>query len=329
MKTEPKKLNESVSLEIQDGVATVWLDTPERSVNVLNESMLDGLTLALDWLERELHASEVSTDIECVAFRSQKDDAFIVGADVHAIAGLKCSTEAEQVLRFGQTLFQRIEQLAVPTIAAIHGPCMGGGLELALACDYRVALNHPKTLLALPEIKLGLIPGWGGTQRLPKIVGLRESLKMILTGSSRNPERASKCGLIHRSIPDEYWELFFEPKRLKRFCHDQRIIEHHAKSRLSIVQQLRHWALEGNGLAKRVMLSLAKRKSAAQSKHYPAINEAIAVIRAGVASGGQAFEVEREAFSRLLFTNTAQSLIGLFLNRDRAKKNLNLVKQFR
>ncbi len=128
-------------------------------------------------------------------FRSGKEGNFIVGADIAEIRGITDTATGEQLSRRGQAVLSKLESLPFPTVAAIHGPCMGGGLELALACAYRVISNDPKTALALPEVKLGIIPGFGGTQRLPRLVGLTNALDMILTGKSVYAKKAGKIGL--------------------------------------------------------------------------------------------------------------------------------------
>ncbi len=147
------------------GVTTVTLDVPGRPVNVLNREVMQELS-------QIVHDLEISDQINLVVFQSGKDSGFLAGADVSAIAGIESASDAMLLIEAGQTLFQRIEWLPMPTVAVIHGPCLGGGLELAMACRYRVVRDNSSTKLGLPEIKLGLIPAWGGTQRLPRLVGL-------------------------------------------------------------------------------------------------------------------------------------------------------------
>ena len=125
-----------------------------------------------------------------VVLRSGKPDGFIAGADIKDFTAIRSALEAETLSREGQALLDRLEALPVPVVAAIHGPCLGGGLEVALACRYRVASDDPKTVLGLPEVMLGLIPGAGGTQRLPRLIGLRAALDLILTGRSLKAPRA-------------------------------------------------------------------------------------------------------------------------------------------
>ncbi len=127
-------------------------------------------------LDQIVHDLENSEGVNLVVFQSGKESGFLAGADVSAIADIESASHAMRLIEDGQMLFQRIEWLPMPTIAVIHGPCLGGGLELTLACNYRVARDNSSTKIGLPEIKLGLIPGWGGTQRLPRVVGLTNAL---------------------------------------------------------------------------------------------------------------------------------------------------------
>src|SRR5690606_25799285 len=128
--------------------------------------------------------------------RSRKQDCFFAGADVLAIAAMRNEPAVQTVIQRGQALMQRLADLPMPTLAVIDGICMGGGLEFAMACRYRVATDGSTTKLSQPESRPGLIPGWGGTQRLPNLVGLRLSLNMILTGSSLSAGKALRAGLV-------------------------------------------------------------------------------------------------------------------------------------
>src|SRR5207237_5054022 len=114
--------------------------------------------------------------------RSEKRSGFIAGADLHDFTKIRAADEAKAVSALGQRVFGQLGALRIPSIALVHGPCLGGGLEVALACDYRLVLDHPKTQLGLPEVELGLLPAWGGCQRLPRVIGLERALQVILAG---------------------------------------------------------------------------------------------------------------------------------------------------
>lgn len=182
------------------GIVTVSLDVPGRPMNVLT-------TEVLSELDRIVHELETSNGVRLVIFRSDKESGFLSGADVEALQRISTASETQRAVEMGQTLFQRIEWLPMPTVAVIHGPCLGGGLELALACDHRIARDNSSTKIGLPEIKLGLIPGWGGTQRLPQRVGLSNALSMILTGKHLSAHQAYRIGLIDQSIKPDAWDL--------------------------------------------------------------------------------------------------------------------------
>ncbi|MGE5145038.1 MAG: enoyl-CoA hydratase-related protein, partial [Acidobacteriota bacterium] len=144
--------------ELKDGVAVVTLDTPGAPVNVISRVVKEELYELLAELERD-------ANVKAVAFFSGKPDNFIAGADIEEFVQLKSTADAEQLSRDGQALLDRVAASTKPTVAAIHGACLGGGLEFALACRYRVATDHPKTQIGLPEIQLGILPGAGGCQR--------------------------------------------------------------------------------------------------------------------------------------------------------------------
>src|SRR5262249_40519784 len=157
------------------GTATLWLDVPDRSVNVFNRRLLDDLDAALDRVA-------ATPDVRLLVVRSAKPAGFVAGADLHDFAGIQTSADTTALSERGHRPFDRLADVRVPVLAVIHGACLGGGLEFALACDYRLALDHPSTQFGMPEIERGLLPGWGGTQRLSRVVGLERALMVILAG---------------------------------------------------------------------------------------------------------------------------------------------------
>jgi 3-hydroxyacyl-CoA dehydrogenase/enoyl-CoA hydratase/3-hydroxybutyryl-CoA epimerase len=174
--------------QLSDGVAALMLDVPGRSVNVLTLQVLADLDQALDRVAAE-------PSFRLLVIRSGKPRTFVAGADVRELAGVASAEEAERLSRRGQQLFAKLAALPQPSVAMIEGACLGGGLELALACDYRVVIDNPRTQLGLPEVELGLLPAWGGTQRLPRVVGLENGLQMILTGKRLTAGEALRLGL--------------------------------------------------------------------------------------------------------------------------------------
>src|SRR5690606_39039685 len=188
----------ALTLEVDgDGVAWLIFDRPESRVNILTSGVMARLDLLLADLEEAARAGRV----RAVVVRSGKPGTFIAGADIDEIAEITDPAEAEAKAREGQRIFRRLELLPVPTIAAIDGICLGGATELALACSARLASDSPATRIGLPEVRLGIIPGFGGTVRLPRLIGLRAALDLILTGRTLNARRAARIGLVDEAVP--------------------------------------------------------------------------------------------------------------------------------
>ena len=181
----------------EGGIGRITFDDRGRPLNVLTEGVMRGLGEALD----EARAAVREGRIRVLIVRSGKPDSFIAGADIDAIASIEDPTEAETKIRLGQAIFADLASLSVPTVAAIHGVCVGGGLELALACRHRVLSDSKRTSLQFPEVMLGILPAWGGTTRLPRLVGLQASLDMLLTGRKVDARRAKSMGIADEILP--------------------------------------------------------------------------------------------------------------------------------
>ena len=177
-----------------DGIVIVTLDVPGEKVNTLGKAVVEGF-------QHLMAEAETDRTIKAVVIRSGKPDNFVAGADIKEFLSIRSALEGESLSRAGHALLDRLAALPVPVVAAIHGSCLGGGLELALACRYRIASDDPKTVLGVPEVRLGLLPGAGGSQRLPRLIGLAKSLDMILTGRSLKPTAALKAGLVDEVAP--------------------------------------------------------------------------------------------------------------------------------
>src|SRR5512144_564641 len=189
-----EKIARSFRVSTEDGVATCFLDVPGEPVNTLSQEVGAELTDLLRSL-----ASDPA--VLAVVIASAKRDGFIAGAKIEMIQNVKSAAEAEELSRVAQRQFDDLERSAKPVVAAIHGACLGGGLELALACRWRVATDDRRTQLGLPEVQLGLIPGAGGTQRLPRLVGIAAALDLILAGKSVKARKALKLGLVDEVVP--------------------------------------------------------------------------------------------------------------------------------
>jgi len=288
------------------GVVAAVLDVPQRPMNVLNRGVLEEL-------HEIVQQFQAARDVTAVVFRSGKESGFLAGADIDAISQLESEAQANEAIAAGHQLFQLIEDLPMPTIAAIHGPCVGGGLELSLSCDYRIARDDEKTKLGLPEIMLGLIPGWGGTQRLPKQVGLTTGMKMILTGKQLGAGPAYEKGLVDRTIEPNQWEAgisqFVDDVLAKRNLDDP-------NKRRPLTDRL----IDATGVGRSFVFRATEKQIGSNAKLYPALTAALRSVKAGYSPGGQqGFTTEREEFVKLVHTQAARSLIGLFFAREKAR----------
>ena len=286
-------------------VVTVSIDVADRAVNVFNESVLDELDALVGSLEADRTA-------RVVIFRSAKSSGFFAGADLKELSELPSTAEVESVVRRGQDLFARIERLEVPTVAVIHGPCLGGGLEFALACRYRIAVNSSSTRLGLPEVQLGIIPGWGGTQRLPQRVGLMEALPMILQGKKLPAEKALRIGLvdlaaseaeIDSTIEGLVTELLRDPRQPNR------------RPRRAWWKKL----ADNTSPGRWIVFNRVHKQLARDAEHYPALASAVKAIEDGYQFGVDGFSTERRQFVKLVETPTCRNLIGLFFRREKAR----------
>lgn len=198
---EHKAIAAAAAIQLErssDGIGWLTFDTPRSSVNVFNESTLREL-------DGHLEAIEEDPSIKALVIRSAKERVFIAGADLKAIRSLP-QDRLDELIDLGQAVFSRLASVAVPKIAVIHGACVGGGLEVALACDYRIASDSEATRLGLPEVQIGLIPAWGGSTRLPRLIGLPRALDLILTGKLVRAAQARKLGIVDHVVPREHLE---------------------------------------------------------------------------------------------------------------------------
>src|SRR6476469_230022 len=177
----------------ENGIAVITFDLPGEPVNKLTAAVRVEIEALLIGLRD-------AADTRAVVLISGKPDNFIAGADIEEFTALTSQDAAERLSFEGQETVSRVETFHKPIVAAIHGACLGGGLELALACHYRIATDHPKTQLGLPEVQLGLIPGAGGCQRLPRLIGARAALDLILTGRNVRAKKALQIGLIDELV---------------------------------------------------------------------------------------------------------------------------------
>jgi 3-hydroxyacyl-CoA dehydrogenase/enoyl-CoA hydratase/3-hydroxybutyryl-CoA epimerase len=298
--------NKYVEIEKRDGVAIIWMDEQDSKINKIGPDMIDTFNPMMDELEKD---SEV---IAAVMISRKKD--FIAGADIEAFANVKQEGDWQPIAKKGHEILNRIQNSKKPVVAAINGACMGAGLEIALACAARVASDNPKTVLSLPEVKLGLLPGGGGTQRLPRLVGIQKALDMMLTGKNVYAYPAKKMGLVDQTCTKEALldAALFMAKKI-------------AKSPLKRTDKRSGMEkfLEGNPITRGIIFKKAKEMVDRQTKgNYPAPYEIMECVRIGMSSGekkGYAEEVKR--FEKLILTPESFQLRGIFFAMTEKKKN--------
>ena len=294
-------------VEKQNGVATVWLDHPSERVNTLNQAMLSDFETLLDDLDTD-------AEMKAIVLISRKKDSFIVGADVKEFADFEAPEEVVKLIKEGHALFDRVENFRKPIVAAVHGPCVGGGLELALACSYILATDHKRTLFALPEVNLGLLPGLGGTQRLPRAVGLQNGLEMMLTGKNVYAKPARNMGIVDALIHPQGLEAAAKRAALG-------LVDGSVKPRARKTD-IKTTLLEKTPL-NRVVYSKSEEMVAKRTRgNYPAPPKIIETVRTGMEKGMKAgLEAEARNFAELVLTPESKALRHLFFAKNAAEKN--------
>lgn len=285
----------NISLGISDNIAVLTFDRPGSGVNLFDSATL---------LELEAHLKTVETTpkLRGLILMSAKDSVFIAGADLKEIDSLP-GPELIRYIERGQRVFARLEALPIPTVAAIHGACVGGGYEMALACRYRIASDHRSTRIGLPETQLGILPAWGGSGRLPLIIGLPAALDIILEGKTPPAKKAKKLGMVDEVMPREH--LFASAL--------EKIRAQPAPRRAPALRNLAlGFILPG---------IVGKKLSVKTRGHYPALGEALAVACAATRTGLDAsLAGERAAIARLAPGETCRNLMRLFFLTEKAKK---------
>ncbi|MDA0587995.1 MAG: 3-hydroxyacyl-CoA dehydrogenase NAD-binding domain-containing protein [Planctomycetota bacterium] len=296
--------------ETRDGILRVTINRQNKPVNALSRAVLQELRELVQLIHRD-------SSIRGVLFQSGKPGTFIAGADITEFEDLTGEAAAKEASQFGQTVFRELEELTKPTVALISGACLGGGLEFALACRYRIADTATKTKIGLPEVQLGLIPGWGGTVRLSKLIGLIEALPLILTGKQLNGLRARSKGVVHDAVPTEALDTVGE-KILK--AH----FEHGSGTRLFRKSNKPGWqkAIQNSGLVKKYALNKAEQQVRKETRgHYPAPLAIIETLRRGLSlSTKQKYDLEATTISKLGGNAVTKECIRLFFLSEEAKK---------
>jgi 3-hydroxyacyl-CoA dehydrogenase / enoyl-CoA hydratase / 3-hydroxybutyryl-CoA epimerase len=299
-------MNQNIQREVSEtGIAILTFDRPDSTANIFDERTLDELNEHLDFLEAE-------KGLKGLIIRSAKSKIFIAGADLNTFTQEISAEQIAVAIERGQKTFDRIARLPYPSVAAIHGAALGGGFEITLACDYRVASSDSATKIGLPETNLGILPAWGGSTRLPKLIGLPNALEAIMSGRQYSAEQALKRGMID-SIQHREQLTTAATKKIQQSGGEKRSHKTHISNRAPLSQ---------------VIKSQAEKKAAARTHgHYPAPLKALEVAYASLSvPHEQSLQNEKNRFIELALGETAQNLIGLFFLQERAKK-LKLPKE--
>ena len=288
----------------ENGIGEILFDCAGSDVNLLSAEVLIEL-------EKVLEAIARSEEVKLLLFKSAKKDNFIAGADINEISALKSCDEALEKVRQGRRILNRIRTLEVPTLAVIDGAALGGGLELALACDFRLATDNPKTKIGLPEVSLGLMPGFGGTVRLRNLIGLQKALELILGSKQLSGNKAALLGVVDSCVPSGY--LVFKEAQMIDDILD-------AKKRTGIISN-RHKPTVLERFLPSMILSFAEKEVMKKTKgHYPAPLEVIKHFKKIIHMDfTESLEAETESFARLALTKESKKLIRLFFTSEALK----------
>ncbi|HOS96643.1 MAG TPA: 3-hydroxyacyl-CoA dehydrogenase NAD-binding domain-containing protein [Deltaproteobacteria bacterium] len=301
----------------KDGVAVVTIDCPDSKVNKVSSALLAEISGLLDDMEKD-------KDVRAMVILSGKDDNFVVGADVDELNAMKSKDEVITYISKAHDVLRRIESLPFPVVCGINGNCLGGGLELALVADYRIATDSPKTSLGLPEVQLGLIPAAGGTQRLPRLIGLQNALPLMLTGRNLRPKKALKIGLVDEVVMAQGMRDIAvrkaadlaggkaAPQRKKKQPLQARIMDATVKR-----------FLDETPMGRRIVFSQARSQVLRQTMGlYPAALAIISSVEFGLDHGmKKGLENDIRIFGELVMDQKSKGLRSLFDGMTALKKN--------
>jgi 3-hydroxyacyl-CoA dehydrogenase / enoyl-CoA hydratase / 3-hydroxybutyryl-CoA epimerase len=280
------------------GIAWLTLDKPGTSANTLSQQVMRELDALLQSLARSPPRG--------VIIKSGKSSGFIAGADINEFTTLANAAAGYQLTRSGQVTFERLERLPCPTVAAIHGFALGGGLELALACRYRVAVGDERLQLGLPEVQLGIHPGFGGSVRAVRLLGVRPAMQIMLTGRPVRADKAARIGLVDRLVAAN--ELDEAARAL--------VLQPPAPHRPPLLERLLSLAPVRPFIKPALVKQVAAK---APRAHYPAPYAMIDLWASNGAHGEAAFEAEARSIAAMFETSTSHNLIRVFLLQDRLK----------
>ncbi|MEN8264245.1 MAG: enoyl-CoA hydratase-related protein, partial [Nitrospirota bacterium] len=297
MKNTIKNIHWRLEME-EDNIVWLYLDKAGSGANVLSKDVIEELDLFLLNLSFE--------KVRGLIILSDKKNGFIAGADIKEFTSLKDRSDAEKMIRSGQAVFDRLANMKCPTVSLIHGFCLGGGLELALACDYRVAEDSRRTRLGLPEVKLGIHPGFGGTVRLPKLIGAPKAMDLMLTGRTIDARRAKKIGLVDYVVPMRHL------KKMARMCIEKQLPVHKPSLGLRLTNNMLVRPFIKSELVRNVQKRVPK-------DHYPAPYAMIDLWGSYIDNPGKMMAEEARSVSELITGSTARNLVRVFFLMEKLK----------
>ena len=285
---------------LESGIAKITLGQPEESVLILTEERLLAFEKLLDQIKKNLPIGLIIT--------GSSENMFSAGADINVIQSVKTAEEGARLAKQGQDIFKKIEDLDIISIAAISGPCVGGACELALACDFRIISDYHKSAIGLPEIKIGILPGFGGTQRLPRIIGVPNALDIILKGKIVKAKDALKIGLVSKVC--SYDNLI---KTAENIILDATPLDRNYKFKDKLLTKFKP--------LRNIAFNIAKKNILQKTKgHYPAPLLALETIKYGLDSGiSKGYENEARNLGKLIVTPECKALTNLFFLTESAK----------
>ncbi len=295
---EPRMIKRSVT---EDHICVLAFDRPDSAANVFDKATLVELNEHLDFISS-------NPQFKGLVITSAKKSIFVAGADLHGLSTAN-ETGLREMMELGQVTFNRIADLQIPTVVAIHGAAVGGGYEICLACDYRIASSDKSTKIGLPETQLGILPAWGGATRLPRLIGLPKALDIILGGKTVAAKLALKLGMVDEVVPKEY----VLTEALKRIARGRAL----KKRRVSAMIRASNTGLAATIIHKRLSPMVHKKTRG----NYPAIPKALEVVTQGIrTSMMDSMLLERAAILELTKTEACKNLIRVFFLQERAKK---------
>jgi 3-hydroxyacyl-CoA dehydrogenase/enoyl-CoA hydratase/3-hydroxybutyryl-CoA epimerase len=292
----------------KDGIAIVTIDCPDGKVNKVSSGLLDEVAGILNDINND-------QSIKGMVIVSGKEDNFVVGADIDELKGMQTTAEVIAYISKGHAILNNLENMRIPVVACVQGNCLGGGLELALVCSYRMAVNSPQTVLGFPEVQLGLLPAAGGTQRLPRLIGLTAALPLLLAARTLRAKQAKKAGLIDELIPP-YGAKETAVNKALELAKRGNIRRKRKRSFVSFL-------LESNPVGRAIVFSQARKMVTRQTYGcYPAPFAVIEAVEWGLKNGKAAgLKKEIELLGRLVITSQSKALMSLFFGMADLKKN--------